>query len=359
MSEVVRSTERSIRAQSASCSSSSSGYSSSPLDSFVTSMQNDSSLGALESLLQDKISRRTFQLLSRVVQSRVLLQWVIPLLEYRRNNAPSSYQDNEGGDVVDGTGPRPESRLPEIISNTAMAAAVDLVNTFESRYAEGYRSLVTDALHVYNSTTSNSPTTTSSSSDEGELDLSPFYSAQYSLSYKNARDRYIGILHSLFVQQINWGRIVAMMSFLRALCEVIDASAQSHASSSSSEDVNEVNSPPPPLDKTDFASVVNQSADGDEDKKLTMKIQDRRMASLHYIVWTTEFIHKESKVGDWIEEHGSWEGLEAFVKAGKSSQLASLLFGFSPLPCVDFGHSEFLLLLLLLCPVASQTAVIQ
>lgn len=54
------------------------------------------------SLLQDKLSRRTFQLLSRVVESRVSLQWILPLLEYRRDNAPSSCQDNGLGDVVDG-----------------------------------------------------------------------------------------------------------------------------------------------------------------------------------------------------------------------------------------------------------------
>ncbi|VDK38296.1 unnamed protein product [Taenia asiatica] len=223
--------------------------------------------------------------------------------------------------IFNQTGPRPENRLPDNISNTTKAVAVDLVNTFESRYTEGYKSLVTDALHVHNSTTSNSATTTSSSSDEGELDPSPSYSVScareelqgYPLPFMNARGRYIRILHSLFVQQINWGRIVAMLSFLRALCEVLDASPQSQASSS--EDENEVNSPLPPSssspsDKTDFVPLATQSADGsadgDEDKKLTTKVQDRRIASLHYIVWTMEFIYKESKLGDWIEEHGSW-----------------------------------------------------
>lgn len=87
-----------------------------------------------------------------------------------------------------------------------------------------------------------------------------------------------------------------------------DTSLLSHFQASSSEDENEVNSPPPPppLDKADFAPLVTESTDGDEDKTLVTKMQDRRIASLHYIVWTTEFIHKESKLGDWIEEHGSW-----------------------------------------------------
>ncbi|KAH9279934.1 hypothetical protein ECG_07680 [Echinococcus granulosus] len=347
MPEVLQAAARSFRAQSASCSSSSSGYCSTPLDSLATSLQSDSSLGVMGSLLRDKVSRRTFQLLTRVVESRVSLQWILPLLEYRLNDAPSNCQDSKSGDVADGTEPRPESWLPENISNTTKAVAVDLVNTFESRYAEGYKSLVTDALLVYNSTASNSTTTTPSSSDEAELDPSPPHSAQYCLPFMNARDRYIRILHSLFVQQINWGRIVAMMSFLRALCEVLEASTQSQ--SSSDEDENEVHSPPP-LDKTDFTPVVKQCVDGsakngndnddDSNKKLTTEMKDRRIASLHYIVWTTEFIHKESKLGDWIEEHGSWEGLEAFVQTGKSFQLAHLLFGFSPSFCVDCGRND-------------------
>lgn len=38
----------------------------------------------------------------------------------------------------------------------------------------------------------------------------------------------MAILESLFASQINWGRIVAMISFLRALCFVLDTRPGSH-----------------------------------------------------------------------------------------------------------------------------------
>ena len=130
----------------------------------------------------------------------------------------------------------------------------------------------------------------------------------------NARARYIGILQSLFVQQINWGRIVAMLTFLRALCEVLEDATHSQATS---EDENE---PPsqPPLDKTDFVPMLNESPVEEEEEGESPTSQtdgsggskssgrDQGMTSLHYLVWTAEFIHKESNLGEWIEEHGSW-----------------------------------------------------
>ena len=76
---------------------------------------------------------------------------------------------------------------------------------------------------------------------------------------------------------------------------------------------DEGDTPPQPIDKTDFVPMLNQSpleasntskTDGSGAGKLPMR--DRGMTSLHYLVWTTEFIHKESELGDWIEEHGSW-----------------------------------------------------
>lgn len=50
---------------------------------------------------------------------------------------------------------------------------------------------------------------------------------QASLSLENvqvARSHYRAVLIELFANQINWGRIIAMFSFLRALCQTLDRS---------------------------------------------------------------------------------------------------------------------------------------
>ncbi|VUZ44360.1 unnamed protein product [Hymenolepis diminuta] len=116
----------------------------------------------------------------------------------------------------------------------------------------------------------------------------------------------MAILKSLFASQINWGRIVAMISFLRALCVILDTTPGSQSSSSSADDCTSENSP----------------------------ITNLQVAILHYLIWMTEFIHNESKLGEWIKEHGGWEGLEKFAHGGKSSiysQFASIFVGASVL----------------------------
>lgn len=68
----------------------------------------------------------------------------------------------------------------EAIRGTMCATAVDLVNTFEERYSENFKSLVSDALRVYKASSvafqSTCPSSSSSSSsavEDSEVDLSP------------------------------------------------------------------------------------------------------------------------------------------------------------------------------------------
>ncbi|VUZ44352.1 unnamed protein product [Hymenolepis diminuta] len=114
----------------------------------------------------------------------------------------------------------------------------------------------------------------------------------------------MAILKSLFASQINWGRIVAMISFLRALCVILDTTPGSQSSSSSADDYTSEDPP----------------------------ITNLQVAILHYLIWTIEFIHNESRLGEWIKEHGGWEGLEKFVHSEESSiysQFASVFVGAS------------------------------
>lgn len=112
----------------------------------------------------------------------------------------------------------------------------------------------------------------------------------------------MGILHSLFGQQINWGRIVAMMSFLRALCEVLDATTPSLGYSPPIETAQADDEEP---DALNFGGSTRLRAE----EPVAKTCDQRKMAALQYLVWTVEFIHKESQLAEWIEAHGSWVGL--------------------------------------------------
>nr|CDS34235.1 BCL2 apoptosis inhibitordomain containing protein [Hymenolepis microstoma] len=242
--------------------------------------------------------RQTFQLFTRVVESRVQLSWIPSVFAgIRIAQAESEVKEFQLADLSPVL-PRHSStssypNLPGMIGSKTTEVAIDLVNTFESRYADDYESLIRDALRIHSSVSA----TDSSSSSEVELDGS-LLCGSYPTDYASLRSRYFKILEGLFVSQINWGRIVAMISFLRALCVVLDTTPGSQSS---------------------LSSV-------DDRISMSPEITNLRIAILHYLIWTTEFIHKQSKLWDWINDHGGWEGLEKFYYGENSPPHSQLLY---------------------------------
>ncbi|VUZ44364.1 unnamed protein product, partial [Hymenolepis diminuta] len=172
---------------------------------------NDPNMVTVSAILRSSESRQTFQLLSRVVESRVKLTWMPNFIcrftevapagintEIMKSNKLSSMEFHRFSTSS-------SRKLPRTISSKTTDIAIDLVNTFESRYAHDYESLIDDALRIH-----------SSSSSETDL------GSPHPTDYTYLRTRYMAILKSLFASQINWGRIVAMISFLRALCVILD-----------------------------------------------------------------------------------------------------------------------------------------
>ncbi|KAM7532623.1 hypothetical protein Aperf_G00000131205 [Anoplocephala perfoliata] len=319
--------------QKSNCDSVTSGFSSLHKSAHLD-LQDDPNIRSLKSLLKDEEVRRTFQLFSRVIESRIPLGWIPDALFGSERHSSSGCEDVGTPDSSDDANYEPTTlhqpeeirfsriylrvyHLPSVdfnssphlsstISSKIQEIAIDLVNTFETRYAADYENLVDDALLVHNGV---SAVNSSSSSEDTELDVTNPYRTDYTC----LRTRYIKILESLFVSQINWGRIVAMISFLRALCVVLYTTPVTQSSLSSSEEVCE------------------------------MTISSPQLAILHYLTWTTEFIHKESGLGDWIKAHGGWEGLEAFVNGGQSSiykQFASIFVGASVLLFAPIGFAS-------------------
>lgn len=281
--------------------SDSSGVSSFRSSELPTMIQDPNILSFYPKLSNTEI-RRTFQLFSRVVESRVRLSW-IPQVFSRIPCAQSKSEEVEvlQSGTISSVSPRyslsssqpPHPNLPSVISSKTADVVIDLVNTFESRYADDYESLIGDALLIHNSVSA-----TDSSASEVELDVK-LLSGPYPTDYSSLRLRYFKILEGLFVSQINWGRIVAMISFLRALCVVLDTTPGSQSSLSSVDD-----------------SI-----------SMSPKVANLQLAILHYLIWTTEFIHKQPKLWDWIKDHGGWEGLEKFYYGEKSTLHSQLLLG--------------------------------
>lgn len=50
--------------------------------------------------------------------------------------------------------PLPSNELPSTVSSKTIDIAIDLVNTFVSRYADDYKSLIDDALRIHSSSSS-------------------------------------------------------------------------------------------------------------------------------------------------------------------------------------------------------------
>ncbi|BHF83377.1 hypothetical protein SprV_0902651900 [Sparganum proliferum] len=343
-------------------------------------------LESVDGILRHKATRRTFQLLCSLVEPKMHSpNWCEPLLHRRRQRTqgqigsePSTMINTDVTDCGDSRGiaadaaypgdatPQPsaldeqpaplsprqnqrpvlsdESTLPENISLEVKEAARKLVDFFEERYSEKVGSLLDDALHVG---TASEPSSSISScgaatpSDEGHSPSSRPSSPEMMLSL--ARLHYRTVLHELFAQQINWGRIIAMFSFLRALCQTLESSPLDPTTPPrwTAETTREMYDAPIPstdatysVDQTDacYLSPLTNEGPRPEDKLPSLRSDndagdraivgrlDRR--AVHYIIWTTEYIHEDRNLWNWIVNHNNWEGLVAF-EAGADDNLQS------------------------------------
>ncbi|KAL7054057.1 hypothetical protein AAHC03_026601 [Spirometra sp. Aus1] len=353
-------------------------------------------LESVDGILRLKATRRTFQLLCSLVEPKMQSpNWCEPLLHRRRQRTqgqigsePSTMISADVTDCGDGRGiavdaaypgnapPQPsaldeqpvpssprrpvlsdESTLPENISLEVKEAARKLVDFFEERYSEKVGSLLDDALHVGTASEPSSSISASSATTPSDETLSPSSrpsSPEMMLSL--ARLHYRTVLHELFAQQINWGRIIAMFSFLRALCQTLESSPPDATTPSSAASTTGPFQTPPrwttettramydaPIPSTDATYSVDQTdacylspltneGPRPEDKLPPLRCGndagdraivgrlDRR--AVHYIIWTTEYIHEDRNLWNWIVNHNNWEGLVAF-EAGADDNLQS------------------------------------
>ncbi|CAH8639696.1 unnamed protein product [Schistosoma rodhaini] len=166
-----------------------------------------------------------------------------------------------------------------------------------------------------------------------------------------ARCQFHSVLEELFLERINWGRIIAMLAFLRTLCEVVEENNKhmnysvSHQSVPQSHDVSKSTDLPiisceqlehnddvtsdcnKQLSSTDpSASCSDKNTDKklqDKDLETSMDPHQSNVSNLHlmsftrpcaadYTLWTVEFIHGPRGLWNWISSHGNWEGLINF-----------------------------------------------
>ncbi|KAK4467635.1 hypothetical protein MN116_008577 [Schistosoma mekongi] len=164
-----------------------------------------------------------------------------------------------------------------------------------------------------------------------------------------ARCQFHSVLEELFTERINWGRIIAMLAFLRALCEVVEenrrlmkySSTSQHpgvsklslelsTTSPSNEQVqhnntSDCNTQLPSTDPSPSCSYESTYNKLQDNKKLKtsgeMYQSDTndlnlltfiRPCEADYALWTAEFIHGPRELWNWISSHGNWEGLINF-----------------------------------------------
>nr|CAH8866692.1 unnamed protein product [Trichobilharzia regenti] len=177
-----------------------------------------------------------------------------------------------------------------------------------------------------------------------------------------SRCQFHSVLEELFNERINWGRIIAMLAFLRALCEVVEANQRITSSLSSSSkastlsksnesstsvnervsnviDTSSYDTQVLPSDssfpscsyKTPSTTTTTTTGydDGSESPNKKIKIssiEEQYQSSIKefllspsmrpcvadYVLWTAEFIHGPRELWSWISSHGNWEGLINF-----------------------------------------------
>ncbi|CAL8068311.1 unnamed protein product [Calicophoron daubneyi] len=239
-----------------------------------------------------------------------------------------------------------------------------LADHFETRYHDRLGSLLDDVAHLSTSCkdesvateadgspSKQSPASDSTqsavSSDVANENQSRIVACPEDVELLSARNRFHTVLTELFSERINWGRIIAMLAFVRALCEWVERTRLSRKSRSTAtgslvtqqDTVSETEAEAP----TDTSLVRHRSTSGSpgiqspnagDHEQLTSSESEavapsvtscsqqstsngdefhaQRLRAAHYVAWTAEFIHGSHGIWDWIAANGGWEGLFEF-----------------------------------------------
>ncbi|CAH8630687.1 unnamed protein product [Heterobilharzia americana] len=237
------------------------------------------------------------------------------------------------------------SKIPStFITARLILCSRNLADHFESRYHDKLGNLLDDVARLNN--TSNS--TVNDDNDE----TGSYHEHGSTLSKddipsgsKRARCQFHSVLEELFAERINWGRIIAMLAFLRALCEVIEENRRVTSSLQlSKEDISKTTvststascerlSSHTPIDSSNCdiqalpsnpspsCSYENPVTSSHESPKKELHL---RPCAADYVLWTAEFIHGPRELWNWISSHGNWEGLIDFEsQRNQCSQLSN------------------------------------
>ncbi|VEL36168.1 unnamed protein product [Protopolystoma xenopodis] len=128
-----------------------------------------------------------------------------PIIAYSKDRSePSSNHGNSA------------SPLPAVGSMCALDEVDAIVPPISSSYPPTQFAVVADANDLYSN----------SGALSGPVHLNSIYYRPMN-RLQVSREHYLRVLCELFQDRVNWGRIIAMLAFLRALCEVTE---QRHSS---------------------------------------------------------------------------------------------------------------------------------
>ncbi|KAF7259979.1 hypothetical protein EG68_02756 [Paragonimus skrjabini miyazakii] len=245
----------------------------------------------------------------------------------------------------------PES--PTFISLRLVTTVCSLADHFESRYRDKLGDLLEDVARLSTSSVgddSNGPSTynLSNTADDGTVSQDVVDVNRRIISA--ARNRFHHVLRELFTERINWGRVIAMLAFVRALCEHVENSGGESAHSSGTSRLSQATSPSNELntdtdcsaESTGTTTVTHRPLVSDaqtqpssqtlttpEDQHAPRSIGTPQLPSVstavdaiettggglhaaHYVAWTAEFIHGSHGIWYWISANGGWDGLITF-----------------------------------------------
>ncbi|KAF8568736.1 hypothetical protein P879_02548, partial [Paragonimus westermani] len=242
---------------------------------------------------------------------------------------------------------------PTFISLRLVTTVCSLADHFESRYRDKLGDLLEDVARLSTSSVgddSNGPSTSdmSNTADDGTVGRDVIDVNRRIISA--ARNRFHHVLSELFTERINWGRVIAMLAFVRALCEHVENGrgesahpTETNRHSQATSPSNEVNTDTDcSAESTDTSTVTHrplmsgaqtqpssQTLTAPEDQHAPRSLSAPQppspstavdatettgggLRAAHYVAWTAEFIHGSHGIWDWISANGGWDGLITF-----------------------------------------------
>ncbi|KAG5441095.1 hypothetical protein CSKR_108209 [Clonorchis sinensis] len=223
-----------------------------------------------------------------------------------------------------------------------------LADHFESRYRDKLGDLLEDvarlsASHTEAESGADSAIDVMSSTTEGNDTPSNMEDDVSTMLIRSARCRFHQVLNELFRERINWGRVVAMFAFVRALCEHVETEAEVRChtavgSGAEDDERDRVTRPLTTAECADVDAVTEMTSSGSQTTATVIPVMENSdsrpistdpthksttngselspkftgLRAAHYVAWTAEFIHGSHGIWDWITANGGWDGLIKF-----------------------------------------------